>query len=86
MLTIEWVNNPVYANQTGVEVNLTIKFAEFNEPLEFTATPYDSEAYGRELHDKAVAGEYGPIAPYVPPPPPPEDPPEQPATSGTQTL
>lgn len=85
MLTIEWVNNPIYANNTGVEINLTVKFTEFNEPMLFTATPYDPEVHGRELHANAVAGEYGPIAPYILPAPP-EGPLEQPATTGTQTL
>lgn len=39
--------------------------------IPFTASPDDTEAHGRELYAQAVAGDFGPIAPYVAPPPPP---------------
>ena len=38
----------------------------------FTAAPDDPEPMGRELFAAAVAGEFGPVASYVPPPPAPE--------------
>jgi hypothetical protein len=35
----------------------------------FTAAPEDPEQMGRELFAAAMAGEFGPVADYVPPPP-----------------
>lgn len=69
MLTIEWAKNPVYTDGTGNIIDLTVKFVEFSDPVEFAATSYDSEEYGRQLYVNAVAGQYGPVAPYVPPVP-----------------
>jgi hypothetical protein len=37
----------------------------------FTASPDDPESLGRELYAAAMAGEFGPVAEYVPPPPAP---------------
>jgi hypothetical protein len=42
-----------------------------SDPWPFFAVPTDSEAHGRELYAKAVAGDFGPVAAYLPPPPPP---------------
>lgn len=35
--------------------------------IPFAASPIDSEAHGRDLYARAIAGEFGPIAPYVEP-------------------
>jgi hypothetical protein len=85
MLTIQYAKDPVYGSTDGQHIYLTVKFYEFSEELPFGATPYDPEPYGVELYNNAIAGLYGPIAPYVPPPPP-IPPTDQPTTSGTQTL
>lgn len=49
---------------------------EINHPLHgwipFTASPDDVEPLGPEIYSRAVAGEFGPIAPYVAPTPTPE--------------
>lgn len=81
MITIEYAKNPVYSSADGLVINLIVKFYEFAEEIEFGATPFDPMPYGVELYNNAVAGLYGPIAPFVPPPEP-----EQPSSSGTQTL
>lgn len=81
MLTIEYAKNPVYGAPDGSVIDLTVKFYEMATELPFGATPYDPMPYGVELYNNAVAGLYGPIAPFVPPPEP-----EQPSSSGTQTL
>lgn len=67
MLTIESAVSPVYAAEDGTCITLQVKFAEFEEVLPFGATPYDVMPYGVELYNRAVAGEFGPIAPYVAP-------------------
>ena len=81
MLTIQSATNPVYANSEGTNITLQVKFEEFEEVMPFGATSYDSMSYGVELYNRAVVGEFGPIAPYVAPPEP-----VQPITQGAQTL
>lgn len=82
MYTIEHASNPVYGNAEKTVVVLSVKFVEFDEPMPFGATSYDPMPYGVELFNRAVAGEFGPIADYVAPiatqP--------QPTVQGAQTL
>lgn len=83
MLTIEHASNPIYAMPDGSIIALQVKFAEFDEVLPFGASPHDSMPYGVELFNRAMAGEFGEIAPF-------EsnglaDQP-QPTTTGAQTL
>lgn len=68
MLTIENATNLVFANEAHTTVTMDVKFAEFSEALPFTATPYDIEAHGVELYNRAIAGDFGAIGEYVPPP------------------
>ena len=60
--------NPQYTNTGMIDL-------EINHPVHgwipFTASPDDVDPLGPEIYSRAVAGEYGPIAAYVPPPPPP---------------
>lgn len=81
MLNIESATNPIYANADQTLITLQVKFAEFDEVLPFGATPNDSMPYGVELYNRAVAGEFGEVAPYVAPPEV-----TQPTTQGAQTL
>lgn len=64
-LTIEQASNPVYTNAEGTGIDLTVKFAEFSEPIPFHAMPDDSEPHGRLLYDNAKAGIYGEIGIFV---------------------
>lgn len=68
MLTIQEVSNPQYTNPAGTGVSLTVKFAEFPEPMPFHATDYDTEEHGKILYRDAKAGLYGPIKVFVEPP------------------
>lgn len=81
MLTIESAKDASWNDDTGNAIHLTVKFAEFDEEMPFTATSYDDMPYGIELYERAKAGEFGEIAAYVLPPEP-----VQPVTTGTQTL
>lgn len=72
MLTIQYAKDPVYSSEDGQIIDLAVKFVEFAEEMHFGATPYDPMPYGVELYNRAVAGEFGPIAPYVAPPSPEE--------------
>jgi hypothetical protein len=68
MLTIQYAKNPAYSSESNQTIDLTVKFVEFAEEMHFGATPFDPMPYGVELYNRAVAGEFGPIAPYVAPP------------------
>jgi hypothetical protein len=83
MLTIESASNPVYAHPDGLCITLQVKFAEFNEVLPFGATPHDPMPYGVELYNRALAGEFGPIAAFVDPKVATQP---QPTVAGAQTL
>ena len=80
MFTLEYAKDPVYGNAEGTCIVLTVKWAEFNEEMPFGATSYDSMPHGVDLHNRAAAGEFGAIAPYVTPPI------VQPTTQGSQNL
>jgi hypothetical protein len=71
MLTLEYAKNPIWANAEQINaINLTVKWAEFNEEMPFGACSYDPEPHGVDLFNRAKAGEFGAIATYVPPPEP----------------
>ncbi len=57
---------PRYANAENTLIDLTLMHPVFGE-IPFTADPQDVEAHGRDLFARAVAGEFGPVAEYVPP-------------------
>jgi hypothetical protein len=63
------VRNPKY-NAAGT-IDMETEHPAFGW-IPFTASPDDSEQHGRELYAQAVAGDFGPVAPYValPPAPP----------------
>jgi hypothetical protein len=67
MLTIQYAKNPIYSNQKHTTIDLIVKFEEFNEELPFTAVSTDVMNHGVELFNRAIAGEFGTIANYVPP-------------------
>ena len=82
MFTLEYAKGPVYGDDTGNCISLTVKWAEFNKEMPFGATSYDSMQHGVDLYNRAKAGEFGSIADYVPPP----EPEPQPQTTGSQDL
>lgn len=65
MLTLEYANTAVYGNAEGTNIQLIVKWAEFNEEMPFAATSYDSMPHGVALYNRAKTGEFGAIAPYV---------------------
>jgi hypothetical protein len=85
MFTLEYANTPVYGNVEGTNIQLIVKWAEFNEEMPFGATSYDSMPHGVDLYNRALAGEFGAVAPYVPPLPL-VSANNQPTTTGSQNL
>jgi hypothetical protein len=68
------VTNPTWADAEHSLIACNVNFdliGDESEVVPFTASPNDVEAHGREIFERCVAGEFGPIAAYVAPPPPP---------------
>jgi hypothetical protein len=70
MFTLEYAKDPVWNDDTGQSILLTVKWEEFNEEMPFGACSYDPMPHGVDLYNRAKAGEFGAVAPYVPPPEP----------------
>lgn len=66
-MIIEYAKDPRWADEAQTVIDLTVKFAHFDEELPFSAQPIDPAAHGRELFERASAGEFGDIAPWTPP-------------------
>lgn len=63
------VQNPAWANAEHTLIDCVVTFDHLGgEPVPFTANPNDTETHGREIFARASAGEFGPVADYVPPP------------------
>lgn len=58
-------SNPAFANAANTLINLTIDTDKFGV-ITFTASPNDTAAHGRDLFARAMAGEFGPVAAFVP--------------------
>lgn len=85
MHTILDAASPQYANSDNTLIDMVVVLSLFpNDKIPFTASPTDGEPYGRELYQRAVAGEFGPVADYVVKTV--AAAPNQPTTTGTQTL
>ena len=62
------ISNPRWANAEQTVIDCEIEHPVHGW-IPFTANPNDGEPLGKEVYDACVAGQAGPIAPYVPPPP-----------------
>lgn len=61
-------HSPAWGNAERTIVNLMATFEWLTEEVSFTATPYDTEDYGRELFQRSIDGDFGEITEYVEPP------------------
>lgn len=64
-MKLVYAKDPIWANRSKTLINLTVRFEEINEDLPFTANPNDSEAHGRDLFSRALAGEFGIISDFT---------------------
>ena len=63
------VTNPVWANAENNVINCIVDFVDVGT-VPFSANPLDTgNPSSITIYDQCVAGDYGPIAVYVPPPP-----------------
>lgn len=65
MFTLQYAKDPICNNEEGTAILLTVKWEEFNEEMPFSACSFDPEPHGVDLHNRAKAGEFGPVAPFV---------------------
>ena len=63
---IKEAKNPRWDNAEKTFIICDVWFAGFDEFLSFGACLSDPEPHGRELFTRAAAGEFGPVADYVP--------------------
>ncbi|NYT38856.1 hypothetical protein ERD78_18930 [Allopusillimonas soli] len=63
------VSNLHYTASDGSLIGMDVFFVELGETVPFNACAADIEAHGVELYNRAVAGDFGPIAPFVAPAP-----------------
>lgn len=63
-IELEYARDPV-AKATGIE--LVCKFTHIEEEIPFFAMHNDTEAHGRDIYSRALAGEFGTVVPYTPP-------------------
>lgn len=67
-MQVQTAKNPMWANAERSTINLLIDLPGVGE-IPFSASALDIEKHGRELFDRAVAGEFGAIAdPALPTP------------------
>jgi hypothetical protein len=74
-MQLEHAKDPRWANAEQTLLDVTIKWEGIEEELPFTASATDTEAHGRDIFAAASAGQFGPIADFVPTPEAPALPP-----------
>lgn len=67
MMKYTEVKNPQWVNAEHTALDCIVMFDHIGEPVPFTANPKDTEEHGREIFDRCVAGDFGPVADYVAP-------------------
>jgi hypothetical protein len=70
MSIVETIHSPIYVDEMGTRIDCMVKFDTVTIEVPFTADANDVEEHGRAIHAALVAGQYGPIAAYVPLPTP----------------
>jgi hypothetical protein len=67
------VRNCKWAHEDHSSIECEVNFNDITDEewSPFGANPLDHYEHGREIFARAVAGEFGEVAEYVPPPPPP---------------
>lgn len=60
------VRSPQWASEDSSAINCWVRTNTLVEEVPFTAAPHDSEAHGREIYARCLAGEFGEIAPMAP--------------------
>ena len=65
------VKNCMWANSEQTIINCDVNFEHLEEEfVPFSATANTKEPHVLEIFNRALSGDFGVVAPYVPPPPP----------------
>lgn len=68
MTIINSARNPKWADYAQTRINIEVDFDHLDdEYVEFTADPNDAEAHGVDIYNRAVSGEFGPVADFTVP-------------------
>jgi hypothetical protein len=67
MFTLQYAKDPIWNNAEGTSILLAVKWEEFVEEMPFSACSFDPEPHGVDLYNRAKAGEFGTVLPYVAP-------------------
>jgi len=59
------VKNPQWSSSEKVAIHCIVDFESLGE-VPFGANPNDVEEHGREIYNRCIAGDFGPVADYVP--------------------
>lgn len=67
------VRDPQFASEDTQNIYCLVTVEDHPHPMfrdgphefPFNATPHDCEEHGRQIYARALAGEFGPIAPFV---------------------
>jgi hypothetical protein len=68
-MIIEYAKDPKWATEDHSVIDLIVKFEGPMGEVPFSATLADPAEHGKELFARALSGEFGAIAAYVPPDP-----------------
>jgi hypothetical protein len=86
MFTIEYAKDLKWVNPEHTTFDCVVKFAEFNEEMNFACMQLDPYEHSQALWVRGNAGEFGPIAEYVEYVDNREPAPDQPVAAGVQIL
>jgi hypothetical protein len=65
-MKIEYIKEPVWANEEKDAVNCIIKFENIDTEIPFTAKSTDVEQHGKQAFSRIISGEFGGIGDYIP--------------------
>ena len=65
-MNLEYASGCRYANEGHTSISMTVKFSHIPEDVPFTASIDDVEPHGVEIYNRAINGDFGPIAEYQP--------------------
>lgn len=65
-IIVESVRDPRWANEDHSSIDCIVKTSILVHEAPFTASVHDAEPHGREIYERCVAGEFGPITPMLP--------------------
>lgn len=75
----------LFWNKEHTAIECVVDFEELG-PVNYGAVPHDNYAHGREIYARCIAGDFGPIADYIPAPDEGPQPIPEPAESNEPTV